>query len=630
MNEDRMRTYDQGWQQKYRSMIASPQEAVSRIMPGHRVFIGTGCAQPQQLVRALTARSRELADTEIVHLLTMGEAPYAQEDLTEHFRVNSFFIAENVRGIIQEGLGDYTPIFLSDIPVLFSSGRLPLDAALIQVTPPDDAGLCSLGISVDIVKSAAENAGLVIAQVNPQMPRTLGDSFIHVHDLDILVPVDEPLLEVAQAEPTEVTRRIGEYIAALVENGSTVEFGIGRIPQAVLEFLAEKQDLGIHTEMFSDAIIGLVESGAVTGKRKSVNRGKIVASFCMGSRKLYDYIDNNPLFSFHPTEYVNDMFVIGQQHKMVAINVALEIDLTGQVCSDSLGTKFFSGIGGQVDFNRGAARSAGGKAIIALPSTAHDGAISRIVAHLSSGAGVVTTRGDVHYVVTEYGIAYLHGKSVQDRALALISIAHPDFRAKLLQDAIKAKYVRPELAQELADNEGRILLGPQELKTSLLLGDGTQINFRPIHPTDEPRVRDLFYALSQEATYYRYMAHMKRVPQKQMKEFVYIDRRNDVAIVGTVPEAHGEDIIAIGRYYVNPRTNRAELALLVRDDWQGRGIGTFLLKYLITIARRNGVSGFNAEVLRQNRAAQALLQKSGLKMRSTLSEGVYSFELDIT
>ena len=629
MNDYSDRSYDPNWQEKYRSMIASPKEAVSHVLPGQRVFIGTGCAQPQELVRALTARSGELADTEIVHLLTFGEAPYANKELAKHFRVNSFFIAENVRHIIQEGLGDYTPIFLSDIPRLFSSGQLPLDAALIQVTPPDEMGLCSLGISVDIVKSAAENAALVIAQVNPQMPRTLGDSFLHIYDLDILVPVDESLFEIEQAEPTEVTRRIGEYIAALVDDGSTIEFGIGRISQAVLEFLHEKRELGIHTEMFSDAIIDLVESGVITGERKSIDRGKIVASFCMGSRKLYDYVNNNPLFSFHPTEYVNDLSIIGQQHKMVAINVALEIDLTGQVCSDSLGTKFFSGIGGQVDFNRGAARSAGGRAIIALPSTAHDGAISRIVAHLSRGAGVVTTRGDVHYVVTEYGVAYLHGKSVQDRVLALISIAHPDFRAELLREAIKAKYIRPELTDELSDVNGKMLLGPQELKTSLLLDGGTQINFRPIHPTDEPRVRDLFYALSQQATYYRYMAQMKRVPQKQMQDFVYIGRRNDVALVGTVPEAHGEEIIAIGRYYLHPRTNRAEIALLVRDQWQNRGIGTFLLRYLITIARRNGIGGFTAEVLRENKPAQSLLQRSGLKIQSSLDEGVYSFDLDL-
>ncbi len=624
MSDTQETTYDPKWQSKYASMIETADDAVSHIRAGQRIFIGTGCAQPQEVVHALTTRSGELADTEIVHLLTMGEAPYAEAELTENFRVNSFFIAENVRNIIQEGLGDYTPIFLSDIPRLFASGQLPLDVALIQVSPPDERGMCSLGISVDIVKSATENAGFVIAEVNPRMPRTLGDSFIHVYDMDVLVPVDQPLLEVKPPEPNEVTRRIGEYVAALVEDGATVEMGIGQIPQAVLEFLKDRKDLGIHTEMFTDAIIDMIEGGAITGSRKSVDRGKVVASFVLGTRRLYDYIDNNPMFSFHPTEYVNDPHLISRQHKQAAINVALEVDLTGQVCADSLGTKFYSGIGGQVDFNRGAARSPGGKAIIALPSTAQNGKVSRIVAQLSPGAGVVTTRGDVHYVVTEYGVAYLHGKSVQARALALISIAHPDFRAELLREAIKDKYVR----EELSDVEGRLIVGPSELRTSMVLDDGTQVNFRPIHPTDEPNVRDLFYALSQETVYYRYMTYMKRLPQKQIQNFVYVDHRTEVAIVGTVPEAHGEDIIAVGRYYLDTKTNRAEVAFVVRDDWQNRGIGTFLLKHLITIARRNGIAGFTAEVLRDNKAMQTVFNRSGMKVKSHLSDNVYHFELE--
>ena len=477
---------DPNWQEKYREHDRHGRaKRSSGSAPASGSSSAPAAAQPQELVHALVARGRELADTSIVHLLTSGDAPYADQALADHFRVNSFFISANVRKIIQEGLGDYTPIFLSDIPRLFTSGQMPLDAALIQVTPPDSRGMCSLGISVDIVKSAAENASLVIAQVNPHMPRTLGNSFLYVYDLDVLVPDDAPLIEVQVPEPDAETRQIGEYIAALVEDGSTLEFGIGAIPQAVVPFLKDKKDLGIHTEMFTDAIIDLIESGAVTGSRKSLDRGKIVASFCMGTRRLYDYVDNNPLFAFHPTEYVNDPFVIAQQHKMVAINAALEIDLTGQVCADSLGTQFYSGIGGQVDFNRGAARSPGGKAIIALPSTAKDGTLSRIVTRLTPGAGVVTTRGDVHYVVTEYGVAYLHGKSVQERAIALISIAHPNFRAQLLKEAIEAKFLRPELA----DVEGKVVIGPKEFRTTHLLSDGTQINFRPIHPTDEPATR---------------------------------------------------------------------------------------------------------------------------------------------
>ncbi|KPK75593.1 MAG: 4-hydroxybutyrate CoA-transferase [Phycisphaerae bacterium SM23_30] len=614
---------DPHWREKYKDIIATPDQAVRQIKPGNRVFIGTGCAQPLKLVQALADRSANLADIEVVHLLTFGEAPYAKKQYADIFRVNSLFIAANVRDVIQQGYGDYTPIFLSDIPRLFSSGQLPLDVALIQVGPPDTRGMCSLGVSVDIVKCGAENASLVIAEVNPQMPRTLGDSFVHLSDMDILVEVNEPLPEVKPQVPTEVTRQIGEYVASLVEDGSTLELGIGRIPQAVLEFLKNKRDLGIHTEMFTDSIIDVIEAGAITGAYKTIDRGKIVASFCLGTRKLYDYIDNNPLFSFRPTEYVNNPFIISKLPKMVAINVALEVDLTGQVCADSLGTNFFSGIGGQVDFNRGASRSAQGKAIIALPSTARNGEISRIQTRLSSGAGVVTTRGDVHYVVTEYGIAYLHGKSIQERALALISIAHPRFREKLMKEAIEAKFV----SEEHKDVEGKIYVGPPEFSTHLLLNDGTLIKFRPIHPTDESRMKDLFYDLTQQTIYYRFMKQMNRIPRKQIREFIYVDHRNEVAIVGTLPEAYGEDIIAIGRYYLDRKTNQAEVAFTVKDQWQNRGIGTYLMNLLITIAKRNGISGFTAEVLQENKAMQRVFHKSECQVKSRLNEGVYSFEL---
>jgi acyl-CoA hydrolase/GNAT superfamily N-acetyltransferase len=618
--------YDTAWLATYAHLIATPNEAVSRIRPGQRVFIGTGCAQPQELVQALADRSSQLPDTEIVHLLTMGAAPYAHKKLSHSFSVNSFFIAENVRDFIQEGLGSYTPIFLSDIPRLFRSGQMPLDVALIQVSPPDEQGFCSLGISVDIVKAAAENAGLVIAQVNPAMPRTHGDSTLHVYDIDVLVPSDAPIIEFVSARPTDITRKIGQFVAALVEDGSTMELGIGSIPHSVLEFLKDRKDLGIHTEMLTDSVIDLIESGVINGARKSIDRGKVVASFCMGTRRLYDYIHENPTFAFHPTEYVNDPFLIAQHPKMIAINVALEVDLTGQVCADSLGDRFFSGIGGQVDFNRGAARSSGGKAIIAMPSTAREGTISRIVSRLSPGAGVVTTRGDVHYVVTEHGVAYLHGKSVQERALALIAIAAPAYRPKLLRDAIDLKYVRAEMA----DVEGRIIVGPQDLKTKVLLEDGTQVSIRPIHPTDEARMKELFYALSQQSVYYRFMTHLKRFPQKQLQNFVFIDHRNEVAFVATVPEAHGEEIIATGGYFLDPMTNRAEVAFVVRDVWHGHGIGTFLMRYLTTVAKRNGIAGFTAEVLRQNKSMQAVLHNCGCQVRSRLIGDVYHFDLDFS
>jgi acyl-CoA hydrolase/GNAT superfamily N-acetyltransferase len=624
MNPPATPTCDPEWQTTYAELIATPEAAVARIQPGQRVFIGSGCGQPLALVRALVARAGELVDTELVHLLTLGDAPYAQPEMARTFRINSFFIADNVRRIIQEGLGAYTPIFLSDIPRLFHTGQLPLDAALIQVSPPDARGFCSFGVSVDIVKSAAENASLVIAQVNPRMPRTLGDSFIHVYDLDVLVPVDEPLTEVPTAPPSPASDQLGEYVAALIEDGSTLELGIGEVAQSVLAHLTGKKDLGIHTEMFTDAIIDLIECGAVTGAKKTLDRGKVVASFCLGSRRLYDYIDGNPAFSFHPTEYVNDPFVISRQDRMVAVNVALEIDLTGQVCADSLGSVFYSGIGGQVDFNRGAARARGGKAIVALPSTARKGTVSRIVGRLTPGAGVVTTRGDVNYVVTEYGAAYLHGKSVEERALALISIAHPDFRAGLLREALEDKYVR----QELSDIEGSIVVGPRELRTTCLLPDGTAVAFRPVHPTDEPRMRDLFHQLSRQSIYYRFMSHMRWVPSKQIQHFVYIDHRTEVAVVGTLPVAGGEEIIALGGYYLEPTTNRAEVAFVVRDEWQSRGIGAFMFRFLTAIARRNGISGFTAEVLPENKAMQAVFLHSDLKVKSRLEDGSYAFEMD--
>ena len=617
-------SFDSAWKEKYSAQVLSATDAVKQIRPGQRIFIGTGTGEPLELVSALSKRATELPDTEIVHLLTFGDAPYAHREMAQYFRVNSFFIAENVRDIIQEGLGDYTPVFLSDIPRLFDSGQLPLDVALIHVSPPDEFGMCSFGVSVDIVRSAAENASLVIAQVNPNMPRTLGDSFIHVHDIDVLVPSDANILEVPPPVVTDVTRQIAEFIASLVEDGSTIEFGIGKIPQALFAFLKDKKDLGVHTEMVTDNIIELIESGAVTGARKTTDRNKVVASFALGTKRLYDYIDNNPLFSFHPTEYVNDPSIIRQQYKMVAVNTALEVDLTGQVCADSIGSKFFSGVGGQVDFNRGAAKSKGGKAIIALPSTAKGGTVSRIMTHLSPGAGVVTTRAGVHYVVTEYGVAYLHGKSVQERALALISIAHPKFRADLLREAIEAKY----LSASLADKEGKIVVGPKELRTTYLLNNGTQLNFRAIHPTDEPRMRDLFYKLSAATIYYRFMSHQKRVSRHQIQDFVYIDHRNDVTIVATLPEAFGEEILAVGSYYLDHKTNLAEVAFVVSDQWQNHGIGTFLLRHLIRIARRNGIRGFTAEVLTENKPMQAVINKSNCKIKSKFTGSVYSYEMD--
>ena len=422
------------WQVRYADKIATAEEAVMRIGPGQRVFIGSGAGEPQALVEALAARA-DLSDTELVHILTLGVAPYTEPKFGERFRHNAYFIGANTRQAVADGRADYTPIFLSEIPALFQTRRVVIDVALIQVTPPDAHGYCSYGVSTDIVKAAAESARTVIAEVNMCMPRVLGDCFIHSRDIDLMVPSDRPILEAPQGKPDELAKRIARHIANLIEDGATLQLGIGTIPDAVLHYLGDKKDLGVHTEMFSDGIIPLVENGVINNSAKTLHRGKIVASFVMGSRKLYDFIDDNPLVEFHPTQYVNDPFIIARNQKMISINAAIEVDVTGQVCADSLGTLFYSGIGGQVDFTRGAARSIGGKPVIAIPSTAENETISRIVPYLKQGAGVVTSRGDVHYVVTEYGAAYLHGKNIRQRAMALIQIAHPKFRPWLMAEA---------------------------------------------------------------------------------------------------------------------------------------------------------------------------------------------------
>ncbi|MCC7352387.1 MAG: acetyl-CoA hydrolase/transferase family protein [Anaerolineae bacterium] len=424
-----------GWIHQYQRKITTAEEAVKAIQSGQRVFLTGNCSVPQRVLAALVARAPELHDVEIAQVLTVGPADYVQPGMEEHLRVNTLFISDNVRQAVNEGRADYTPCFLSEIPHLWRNGHLPPDVALIHVSPPDEHGFCSFGIEVGVTKPAAQAARVVIAEVNDQMPRTLGDSFIHVSKITHILPVSYKLPELPMGQVTDLNRRIGQNVAELIEDGSTLQMGIGGIPDGVLLFLKDKRDLGIHTELFSDGVVELVEMGIVNNERKTLHPGKIICGFLLGTQRLYDFVDNNPVVEMHPTDYVNDPYLIAQNEKMIAINSAIEIDLTGQVCADSIGPRFYSGVGGQVDFVRGAARSKGGKPIIALPSTAKDDTISRIVPTLKPGAGVVTSRNDVHYVVTEYGVAYLHGKTIRQRVQALVNIAHPKFREELLRFA---------------------------------------------------------------------------------------------------------------------------------------------------------------------------------------------------
>jgi len=430
-----------GWRRLYRSRLTTPEDAVDCVRPGGRVYIHPGAAEPETLVHALIERAPRLANVEIIHLLTLGDAGYVRPGMEGRFRHTAMFVGANVREAVNTGRADYMPISLSEVPRLFTSGLLPLDACLIQVSPPDEHGYCSFGVGVDCTMAAADVARTVIAQVNSEMPRTLGDSFIHVSKLNRIVEVSRPLLELPRRPANEMHRRIARHVAGLIEDGSTLQMGIGGVPDAVLACLGDRRDLGIHTEMFSDGVMELVEAGVVNNDRKTLHRGKIVSAFLMGSRRLYEFVHNNPIIELHPTEYTNDPFIIAANDRMVAINSALQVDLTGQVCADSMGTDIYSGVGGQVDFIRGAARSKGGRPIIALPSTARTGTVSRIVPVLDPGSGVVTTRADVHYVVTEHGVASLHGRTLRQRAEALIAIAHPGFREELFEFAVQNHYL---------------------------------------------------------------------------------------------------------------------------------------------------------------------------------------------
>ncbi len=604
------------WQQRYRDKVRTAQQAVECVRHGQRVYIGSGAGVPQSLVEALVNRDG-LEDTELMHIMTLGVAPYAAPQLCDRYRHNAFFIGPNVREAVQQGRADYTPIFLSELPQLFRGGRLVIDVAMVQVSTPDQHGYCSLGVSTDVGKAAAESAKLVVAEVNSNAPRALGDCFLHVRDIDALVPCDRPLLEAPQGTPDELAGKIARHVADLVEDGATLQLGIGTIPDALLHFLHDRRDLGVHTEMFSDGLIPLIEKGVVTNARKTLHRGKIVAGFVLGSRRLYEFIDNNPLIEFHPTEYVNDPFIIAQNDRMVSINSALEVDLTGQVCADSLGELFYSGIGGQVDFTRGAARSRGGKPIIALAATAQDSSISRIVPTLKPGAGVVTSRGDVHYVVTEYGAAYLHGKTMRERALALIQIAHPKFRPWLLAEAKARRIVYPQHVELPVS----VPVYPSELERWIELREGGRAFVRPVRLSDEPKIRDLFFSLSEESIHQRFFHALRSLPHESLQEYLCIDYAADMVLIAAPGKADEDAIIAVGHYQLDRRTNLAEVAFIVREQWQGRGLATALLKALIETARSHGIRGFTAEVLADNHAMLGVFHDSGLSIESQLSDG---------
>ncbi len=598
-------------------------EALQRIKKGSRVFIGCGCGEPQFLVKNLVARADRLFDVEILHVLSVRDPGYTASTLGGHFRIQTFFMASRgAREAVWAGRAEYTPIFISDIPRLFNDRRLEIDSALIQVSPPDKNGYMSLGIAVDVAKEAIEAAGTVIAQINPAMPITLGDSFIHIDDVDALIEHEEPLLEVARPLLTETELAIGRNIARLIEDGSTIHTGLGHLPAATLQCLKDKKDLGVHTDMLTDGYLDLIRSGAVTNREKEINRKKVIASYCLGTKDLFDFVHLNPFVEFHPVAYTNDPMVISRHQKMTTIHEALQVDFTGLVCTSAHPDKVYSGIGGLIDFMRGTSRAKKGKFIIALHSMAPDGQCSCVVPALPAGSGLVASRAAAGYVVTEFGSVNLHAKSLKDRALALIEIAHPKFRQEFLNRARDQGL--------LSHGEPITFLTraiyPQELEKEVVF-DGQVLLFRPAKPTDVRIIQEFFYSLSDRDVYYRFLRSMKAFPREEMAAMAYIDYHLRMTLLCLTGEVGFEKMIAMARYIGEPGKDLVEVDVAVAENYRRMGIGKTILETICEIAKGKGFKGITAYVDSDNPKTVHLLKKLGYNMRATLDHGVYEIEI---
>ncbi|MFT5528666.1 MAG: acyl-CoA hydrolase/RimJ/RimL family protein N-acetyltransferase [Alteromonadaceae bacterium] len=593
------------------------------LKSGNRIFIGSHAAVPNALIEDLIANSSTLHDIEVVHIFTLSNNVWAEPKHQDLFKVNAFFIGgKNIREAISEGRADYTPCFISEIPKLFDDNILPLDVALIMVSPPDEYGYCSLGVSVDIVSAAIKSAKYVIAQINPKMPRTNGHSFVHLNQIHAFINAEQELPEFPSNTIDQVTEQIGQYVSMLVDDGATLQIGIGKIPEAVLKYLANHKDLGIHSEMISDGIIDLMLKGVINNRKKTFHKGKTVVTFCMGSKRLYDFVDGNPHVEFYPSEHVNSPVKIARNDNMVSINSAIEIDLTGQVVSDSIGYEFYSGIGGQVDFVRGASLSKGGKPIIALSSTTKNGEISKIVSHVTEGGGVVTSRGHVAYVVTEYGIASLQGKSIRERALELIRIAHPKFRDELLAK-VRKNYWVPEYQESSPSSVPE--LGSVEMKKFTF----ANVNYilRALVPADERKLQEFFYSHNKETLMMRYNHHATQMSREKSCNLVSVNQHTDLALCFTQNKYKGEVIQAVGRYYFIESINAGEVAFVIKESLRGRGMASTLLTEMIKIAKIRGLNKLIACVRRDNASMLKVFENSGFIRQ--YSEGMDEVELEL-
>lgn len=586
--------------------LLTAQQSVRKIKNGSRVFIGTGCGEPQCLIKAMI-EDPAIQDIVIYQMLSSTLSHYINdENFLSRFSIKLFFISLLMRQSAFEGKIDYIPVYLSQIPKIFENREIGLDVALVQVSPPDEHGYCSLGISVDITLSGMKNAKIVIAQVNPEMPKTWGDSMVHIDEFDYLVEHKEPILEsLPEMKNQKVIERIGHYVNILVDDGATLQIGFGHLPDAVVPYLCDKKDLGIHTQVITDGLLPLFKKKVITNKKKNYLPDRVVASLCMGSRELYDYVDNNPIFYFKSSEFVNDPNVIAKNDNFISISSALEVDLTGQVCTDSKGYLFYSGIGDQVDFIRGSSMSKGGFSIIIIPSTAQNGEVSRIVPHLSEGAGVATTRGDIDIIVTEYGIAEMRRKSIYQRVMELARIAHPKFRKNLIEEAKKRHYIFPDQLPPTTQD----LLFLDRYLSSLKLANGKNVDFRPLLPSDEFESRHFYYSLQEDSIYYRFFNKRKVFSRKMLqKQWAQVDYRRNMTIIGLMQLGKRKQIVAIGSY-AEADADSAEVAFLVKENLHGMGIASFLLEILENIAKENNYKQFTATVLSENQKMIKVFQK---------------------
>jgi len=602
------------WADKYVENKRSAREALSQIRPGQRVFIGSSCGEPQHLVRELSELSVQFRDIEVVRLMTLETTPLtliANKSKDHSLNIRSFYLGSaKVKGIARNSRF-ITPINMSAIPRLFKSRLLPIHVALIQVSPPDDFGWMSLGVSVDITLAAAQSADLVIAQINSNMPRVLGRSFIHVNEVDYFTEYDEPLLTIGEYPELAAANDIGRFIASrLIDDGSTIAIGLGTTSESVMLALSDRNDLGIHTMYMTDEIMRLFSKGVITNRKKGFNDGKMVATSAIGSEDLYEFLNDNPAVEFHPSDYVCDPTVIARNNQMVAMSVALSIDLTGQVAADAMPHSHFSGVTGISDFMRGAVQSPGGKSILMLPSTAVQGKKSRIVPFIEDTA-VAAPRGDVHLVVTEYGAVNLFGKSFQERAMALISIAHPDFRDELFFEAKKMGLLSTD--RNLKESLHGVY--PIHLEEILEL-NGEQVTVRPVKPVDERRIQEHFYNLDKNDVVSRFFHEKTSFLKEEVEGVSQIDYVKDLTLVAIVGEFGFSRVVGIGEYLIDPATNVAEVAFSISKEFQKKGMGRILLKKLASAAMENDISGLVAYTSPNNRGMVKLFNQLPYKVNT--------------